>query len=42
MTHYPATSVECVDTTGAGDAFVAGLLYGLASAGSAIPHHLPR
>lgn len=41
MTHYPATSVECVDTTGAGDAFVAGLLYGLASAGSAIPHHLP-
>ncbi|MDT7461633.1 aminoimidazole riboside kinase [Citrobacter koseri] len=41
MAHYPATSVECVDTTGAGDAFVAGLLYGLASAGSAIPHHLP-
>lgn len=29
--HYPATPVECVDTTGAGDAFVAGLLYGLAS-----------
>lgn len=27
--HYPATPVECVDTTGAGDAFVAGLLYGL-------------
>ena len=29
--HYPATPVECVDTTGAGDAFVAGLLYGLAA-----------
>lgn len=30
VTHYPATPVQCVDTTGAGDAFVAGLLYGLA------------
>ncbi|MBF2788940.1 MULTISPECIES: aminoimidazole riboside kinase [Enterobacter] len=29
--HYPATPVECVDTTGAGDAFVAGLLFGLAA-----------
>ena len=29
--HYPATLVQCVDTTGAGDAFVAGLLYGLAA-----------
>lgn len=29
--HYPATPVQCVDTTGAGDAFVAGLLYGLAA-----------
>ncbi|MGX5026532.1 aminoimidazole riboside kinase [Enterobacter asburiae] len=29
--HYPATPVKCVDTTGAGDAFVAGLLYGLAA-----------
>lgn len=29
--HYPATPVQCVDTTGAGDAFVAGLLYGLAT-----------
>ncbi|HBH7064786.1 TPA: aminoimidazole riboside kinase [Enterobacter cloacae] len=28
---YPATPVQCVDTTGAGDAFVAGLLYGLAA-----------
>ncbi|EAA7555594.1 aminoimidazole riboside kinase [Salmonella enterica] len=34
VTHYPAVPVECVDTTGAGDAFVAGLLYGLASSGS--------
>ncbi|EOF9307369.1 aminoimidazole riboside kinase [Enterobacter cloacae] len=32
-THYPATPVACVDTTGAGDAFVAGLLFGLASSG---------
>ncbi|TFB20343.1 aminoimidazole riboside kinase [Lelliottia nimipressuralis] len=31
VTHYPATPVQCVDTTGAGDAFVAGLLYGLAA-----------
>lgn len=29
--HYPATPVKCIDTTGAGDAFVAGLLYGLAA-----------
>jgi fructokinase len=29
--HYQATPVQCVDTTGAGDAFVAGLLYGLAA-----------
>jgi len=35
VTHYPVTPVECVDTTGAGDAFVAGLLYGLASSGAA-------
>ncbi|MCK6903540.1 aminoimidazole riboside kinase [Enterobacter roggenkampii] len=34
--HYPATPVQCVDTTGAGDAFVAGLLYGLAD-GQALP-----
>ncbi|EGT5701639.1 aminoimidazole riboside kinase [Cronobacter sakazakii] len=31
--HYPAVPVECVDTTGAGDAFVAGLLWGLAAHG---------
>lgn len=31
--HYPAEPVECVDTTGAGDAFVAGLLWGLAAHG---------
>lgn len=35
--HYPATSVECVDTTGAGDAFVAGLLYGLAAGQELVP-----
>lgn len=35
--HYPGTSVECVDTTGAGDAFVAGLLYGLAAGQELVP-----
>lgn len=35
--HHPATSVECVDTTGAGDAFVAGLLYGLAAGQELVP-----
>ena len=35
--HYPAASVECVDTTGAGDAFVAGLLYGLAAGQELVP-----
>lgn len=34
IAHYPAAPVECIDTTGAGDAFVAGLLYGLARDGS--------
>ncbi len=34
--HYPAVPVECVDTTGAGDAFVAGLLWSLAA------HGLPK
>ena len=33
LTHYPATAVNSVDTTGAGDAFVAGLLWGLAQHG---------
>ncbi|MRS88918.1 aminoimidazole riboside kinase [Enterobacteriaceae bacterium RIT714] len=31
LTTYPGSPVESVDTTGAGDAFVAGLLFGLAS-----------
>lgn len=31
--HFPAKPVVCVDTTGAGDAFVAGLLCGLAEQG---------
>lgn len=31
--HYEARPVVCVDTTGAGDAFVAGLLSGLAANG---------
>ncbi|MDV0597288.1 MULTISPECIES: aminoimidazole riboside kinase [unclassified Enterobacter] len=35
--HYPATPVKCVDTTGAGDAFVAGLLYGLAAGQALTP-----
>ncbi|MFY7311058.1 aminoimidazole riboside kinase [Enterobacter cloacae complex sp. IR5412] len=35
LTHYPASPVECIDTTGAGDAFVAGLLFGLARHGQA-------
>ncbi|TXU04204.1 aminoimidazole riboside kinase [Enterobacter hormaechei] len=35
LTHYPASTVECIDTTGAGDAFVAGLLFGLARDGQA-------
>lgn len=33
VTHYPALSVTSIDTTGAGDAFVAGLLWGLAQHG---------
>ncbi|MCK6953168.1 aminoimidazole riboside kinase [Enterobacter bugandensis] len=35
--HYPATPVQCVDTTGAGDAFVAGLLYGMAAGQELVP-----
>ncbi|KAB7897143.1 aminoimidazole riboside kinase [Rouxiella sp. S1S-2] len=31
--HYPAPTIKVVDTTGAGDAFVAGLLAGLAQSG---------
>ena len=31
--HFPCQSVESVDTTGAGDAFVSGLLAALASGG---------
>lgn len=33
LTHHPAKPVVSVDTTGAGDAFVAGLLWGLAQQG---------
>lgn len=33
ITHYATTPVNSVDTTGAGDAFVAGLLWGLAKSG---------
>lgn len=33
VTHYPALPVVSIDTTGAGDAFVAGLLWGLAQHG---------
>ncbi|EMY8031302.1 PfkB family carbohydrate kinase, partial [Shigella sonnei] len=31
--HFAGMSVNCVDSTGAGDAFVAGLLTGLSSTG---------
>ncbi len=41
LTHYPATPVTSVDTTGAGDAFVAGLLFGLARAGVTADAELP-
>ncbi|MNE82925.1 aminoimidazole riboside kinase [compost metagenome] len=37
ITTYGAPVVESVDTTGAGDAFVAGMLYGLASGMSDFP-----
>lgn len=33
ITHYATTPVDSIDTTGAGDAFVAGLLWGLAKTG---------
>ncbi|MGL5291554.1 MAG: aminoimidazole riboside kinase [Vibrionaceae bacterium] len=33
-THYPVKPVASIDTTGAGDAFVAGLLFGLSSHGT--------
>lgn len=38
--HYPTFPVVSVDTTGAGDAFVAGLLWGLAEHG--LPHEEPQ
>lgn len=38
--HFPARPVVCVDTTGAGDAFVAGLLCGLAEHG--MPENLSQ
>ncbi|MFT4272081.1 MAG: aminoimidazole riboside kinase [Pantoea sp.] len=38
--HYPTLPVISVDTTGAGDAFVAGLLWGLAQHG--LPHDEPQ
>lgn len=38
--HYPAQVVESIDTTGAGDAFVAGLLWGLARDG--FPQNMPQ
>jgi sugar/nucleoside kinase (ribokinase family) len=37
--HYPSVPVASVDTTGAGDAFVAGLLWQLAQTG--LPHSEP-
>ncbi|MCX8960681.1 aminoimidazole riboside kinase [Erwinia psidii] len=38
--HYPTLPVVSVDTTGAGDAFVAGLLWGLAQSG--LPENEPQ
>lgn len=38
--HYPGSPVKSVDTTGAGDAFVAGLLWGLAQDG--LPENEPQ
>lgn len=37
--HFAGVSVECVDSTGAGDAFVAGLLAGLSSMGFPADEH---
>lgn len=39
LLHYPAPRVTPVDTTGAGDAFVAGLLHGLAQYDDLSPQH---
>lgn len=36
----PGFSVQAVDTTGAGDGFVAGLMHGILSYGDAFDHHL--
>ncbi|MBC8171965.1 MAG: hypothetical protein H7X77_09840 [Anaerolineae bacterium] len=41
-THAAGYSVKAVDTTGAGDAFVAGLLDGILKHGEAYPQHLPE
>jgi fructokinase len=41
-THVPGHSVQAVDTTGAGDAFVAGMLYGILKHGEAYPTTLPE
>lgn len=40
VTHFPALPVVSIDTTGAGDAFVAGLLWGLAQHG--LPENPPQ
>jgi fructokinase len=42
MTHVPGHSVQAVDTTGAGDAFVAGMLYGILKHGDKYPARLPE
>ncbi len=42
VTHIPGHSVKAIDTTGAGDGFVAGMLYGILNYGAAYPMALPQ
>ncbi len=42
ITHIPGHSVKAIDTTGAGDGFVAGMLYGVLKYGAVYPMALPE